>query len=73
MTAAEMVWLFWNYAAALHNDDDATLDDLHEAVVTLEETAKTIRQIYGGAHPLTEGIEKVLRESRDVLAARETQ
>ena len=44
-----------------------------EAVTMLEETAKTTRQVYGGAHPLTVGVEKALREARGVLAASETQ
>ena len=51
----------WNYAI--------TLDDLREAVTTLEETTKTMRQVYGGAHPLTVGIETALRQARAALAA----
>ena len=51
----------------------ATLDDLRESVETLQETAKTIRQVYGGAHPMAVGIENALRQSRAALAARETQ
>ena len=38
---------------------------------TLQETAKITCQVYGGTHPFTVGIEKALRVSRDVLAARE--
>ena len=56
-----------------YKDDRATLDDIREAVTTLEETAKTIRQVYGGAHPMAVGIENALRQSRDALSARETQ
>ena len=33
----------WNYARALYQDDGATLDDLREAVTTLEDTARTHR------------------------------
>ena len=62
----------WNYAMALYRDDDATLDDLREAVTTLEETARTARRVFGGAHPDTMGIEKSLREARAALRARET-
>ena len=32
-------------------DPGATLDDLREAVATLEETAPTARRVFGGAHP----------------------
>ena len=51
----------------------ATLDDLREAVTTLEETERTARRVFGGAHPLTEGIESWLRYARDTLRARETE
>ena len=63
----------WTYARALYGDPAATLDDLRESVETLQETAKIMRQVYGGAHPLTVGVEKALREARATLAARETQ
>ena len=53
----------WNYATTL---------DPHEAVVTLAETAKIMRQVYGGAHPLTAGVEKALWQARTALSARET-
>ena len=49
------------YAEALHSDDRATLEDLREAVTTLEETQRIARRVFGGAHPLTEGIEDSLR------------
>ena len=61
----------WNYAEALYKDDGATLDDLREAVTTLEETERTARRVFGGAHPLTTGIEGDLRNSRAALRARE--
>ena len=54
-------------------DPDATLDDLHEAVTTLEEIERTARRVLGGAHPLLEMFEEYLRQSRAILAARETQ
>jgi len=60
------------YAMALYDDPGATLDDLREAVTTLEETERTARRVLGGAHPLTEGIEDELRDARAALAARET-
>jgi len=54
----------WIYARALYNDTGATLDDLREAVETLEETARTARRVFGGAHPLIEAIEWHLRKAR---------
>ena len=61
----------WNYARALCNDPDATVDDLPEAVTMLEDTAPTARRVLGGAHPLTADIERYLRLARDALRARE--
>jgi len=54
----------WQYAMALYKDDGATLDDLREAVTTLEDTVRLARRLFGSAHPLTEGVEKSLRLSR---------
>ena len=50
----------------------ATLDDLREAVTTLEEIGRTARRVFGGAHPLTKMIEKGLRAARAALRARGT-
>ena len=61
----------WNYAEAL-SALGATLDDLREAVTTLEDTVRIARRVLGGAHPLTSSIERSLRRSRAVLRARET-
>ncbi|CAH0370499.1 unnamed protein product [Pelagomonas calceolata] len=60
-----------NYAMALYMDDGATLDDLREAVTTLEETGQMRRRVFGGAHPLTQNLERGLRKARAVLRARE--
>jgi len=61
------------YAVALYKDDGAPLDDLREAVDTLEETAPKARRVLGSAHPLVEEIRNDLRRSRATLAAaRET-
>ena len=43
-----------NYAAALNNDPDATLDDVREAVTTLEEIEPTARRVLGGVHLLAQ-------------------
>ena len=53
-------------------DPGATLDDFRESVTTLEETVRTARRVFGGAHPHTAGIALALRESRAALRARET-
>ena len=61
----------WNYGRALYEDPDATLDNLREAVATLEETERTARRVVGGAHPIVTGIEVYLRNARVVLRARD--
>jgi hypothetical protein len=60
------------YAQSLFWNDDATLDDLHEAVTTLEDLKRTARRVFGGQHPTTAGIEKDLLDARAALRARET-
>ena len=60
------------YARALYEDPAATLDDLHEAVTTLEEAGRTAQRVFGGAHPLTTAIGEALQYARAALAARET-
>ena len=59
------------YAEVLYKDASSTLDDLREAVTTLEEIVPTTRRVFGGAHPLTKMIEKGLRAARAALRARE--
>ena len=59
------------YAKALYADPGATLDDLREAVSTLEDTVRIARRVLGGAHPLTTALEGDLRDARAVLQARE--
>jgi len=64
------------YARALCEDGSAPLDDLREAVTTFEDVGRIARRVFGGAHPLTVGIEYHLRnaralESGDVSALRE--
>ncbi len=60
------------YARALCENPAATLDDLREAVTTLEDVERTARRVMGGAHPITTEIEKSLRNARAALRARET-
>ena len=60
------------YAQTLYKNDGATLDDLREAVATLEDTERIARRVLGGAHPITAGIENQLRYARAALRARET-
>ena len=60
------------YAKALYKDPSATLDDLHEAVATLEDTNHIARRVLSGAHPTTNGIEAALRLAQAALRARET-
>ena len=59
------------YAQSLFFDAAATLDDLREAVATLEELARTARRVLGGAHPMAVHVDDTLRRARAVLRARE--
>ena len=61
----------WRYGQLLYLDPSATLDDLREAVTTLEDTERTARRVLGGAHPVTSRIETALRNARAALRARE--
>ena len=60
------------YGWALYNDTGATLDDLREAVTTLEDVKRIARRVLGGAHPTTESIADELQDARAALRARET-
>ena len=62
----------WYYAAALCEDPGAALEDLLEAVATLEDTQQIARRVLGGAHPDVVTIEGNLQRARAVLRARET-
>ena len=46
----------WLHAATLCENEDATLDNLREAVTTLEETLQTARRVLGDGHPMRERI-----------------
>ncbi len=58
----------WLYAETLYLDG-ATVDDLREAVTTLEEAGRITRHLFGGQHPHTTGIERTLRDARAALRA----
>ena len=60
------------YARALCKDNGATLDDLREAVTTLEDAARIARRVFGVTNPMTRGIENPLEDARALLRARET-
>ena len=61
------------YAQSLYKDNSATLDDLREAVATLEETTRLSKRVLGNLHPITGGIVGDLQQSRAMLRYRETQ
>ena len=60
------------YSLSLCMDPSATLDDLREAVTTLEDVARIARRVLGTAHPLTTAIERDLLFMGATLRARET-
>ena len=59
------------YAAASFQVDNATLDDIREAMATLEDMQRNARRVLGGAHPLTGGIDGYLQGARAVLLSRQ--
>ena len=62
--------LIWNYAITLYRDDRATLDDIREAVETLESVAPLWKRVFGNAHPETPRVQGALKQARAALAAR---
>ena len=58
------------YAQSLYEDTTATLDDLREAVSTLEDAGRIARRVLGGAHPVTKAVEHDLQKTRAALRAR---
>ena len=60
-----------SYALALYSDDDATLNDVREAMDTFEDTARSSRRVLGSAHPTTGWVEAALRNARAELHTRE--
>ena len=62
----------WAYGLAIYRDLGATLNDLREAVTTLEDLERIARRVLGGAHPMTKTVGGTLREARAALRARAT-
>jgi len=60
----------WVYALALYNDKGATLDNLREAVETLDSVAQLWKRVFGEAHPETPSVQAALANAREALAAR---
>ena len=58
------------YCDATYLDASASLDELREAVTTLEETERIARRVLGGAHPTATGHVQCLGEARAALSAR---
>ena len=58
------------YGQSLYGNDVATLDDLREAVATLEDAGRTAQRVLGCTHPVAMGLEDALRQSRAALRAR---
>ena len=61
-----------NYGRVLCQDGGSTLNDIREAVTTLEETQRTARRVLGGSHPLVEKIASYLLAARTILATYKT-
>ena len=62
--------MLWLYAAALSEDDCATLDDLRKSVETLGSVAPLWTRVFGPSHPDTPCVQRALEEARKALAAR---
>ena len=59
------------YAKTLCENNDATLNDLREAVETLEDAVRIAQRVFGKLHPGTKTVERDLRTARATLRARE--
>jgi len=57
----------WGYARALYENPGATLDDLREAVTTLEDADPIARRVLGSSNPVAIAIEFFLRQARAAL------
>ena len=61
------------YAEAVYKYPAATLDDLREAVETIEDTGRIARRVLGDAHPLVVDNERELRSARAKLRYHEAR
>ena len=59
------------YAAARYKAENATLDDLREAVATLEEIERTTRRVFGGAHPFAVLVARDLQNAQRKITLQE--
>ena len=60
----------WIYAVALYQDTCATLDDLVEAVETLESVAQLWKRVMGKRHPEMAQVLNALKDAREMLRLR---
>ena len=68
----DTIRLRWSYGLFLFRSPDATLDDIREAVATMEETYGTVRRVFGAEHSYTREMDpKDIRFARAELRARE--
>jgi hypothetical protein len=59
------------YAQALYTDPATTLDDLREAVSTLEDAERIALRVFGGGHPTAVMMVRSLRQARAALRVHE--
>ena len=69
-SAQPTLMMRWIYARALYENPGATLDDLREAVTTLEDADPIARRVLGSSNPVAIAIEFFLRKARAALAQR---
>ena len=68
----DTIRLRWSYALFLFRSPNATLDDIREAVATMEETYGTVERVFGAEHSYTREMDpKDIRFARAELRARE--
>mmetsp|Transcript_866 Transcript_866/g.2451 ORF Transcript_866/g.2451 Transcript_866/m.2451 type:complete len:406 (+) Transcript_866:808-2025(+) len=68
----DVIRLRWSYGLFLYRAPDATLDDIREAVATMEETYGTVRRAFGAEHSYTREMDpKDIRFAQAELRARE--
>ena len=60
------------FAQTLFKDPTSTLDDLREAVTTLEDVIPIARRVLGSTHPTVSAFGSSLRNAQAILRARET-